>query len=45
MTSASRTTRVRGLAPWQPQPETRTLLDAVRSVLAKYRNFLPLTIR
>lgn len=40
-----RTTRVRGLAPWQPGHETRGLLEAVGSVLGEYRNFLPLTIR
>ncbi len=40
-----RTTRVRGLAPWQPRPDTCTLLEAVRAVLAEYADFLPLTLR
>jgi hypothetical protein len=39
------TTRVRGLALWQPRQKTRDLLDKVRLVLHEYRQFLPLTIR
>jgi hypothetical protein len=39
------TTRVRGLALWQPQRKTRDLIDKVLLVLHEYREFLPLTIR
>ncbi len=39
------TTRVRGLAPWQPQCATRDLLDAVKGVLIEYAEYLPLTVR
>jgi len=39
------TTRVRGLASWQPRHATRELLDMVDTVLAEYAEHLPLTIR
>jgi hypothetical protein len=38
-------TRVRGFAPWSPQPETRALLDQVLAVLREYAEYLPLTLR
>ena len=41
----TRTTRVRGLAPWSPQRATRELLDRVQAVLREYSAHLPLTIR
>jgi hypothetical protein len=37
--------RVRGLAPWEPQPDTLPLLDAVHGVLEEYAEQLPLTLR
>jgi len=43
--SSGRTTRVRGLAPWQPQSATRQLLDIVRIVLVEYAAYLPMTLR
>jgi hypothetical protein len=39
------TTRVRGLAPWQPKQATRDLLDAVNAVLLEYAQYLPLSVR
>jgi hypothetical protein len=45
MSAAARTTRVRGMAPWQPRRATQELLDLVRAVLAEYAEYLPLTIR
>jgi hypothetical protein len=39
------TTRVRGLAPWCPQPKTRELLIAVKAILEEYDDYLPLTLR
>ncbi len=39
------TTRVRGLAAWQPQRKTLGLLAVVQAVLAEYAAYLPLTIR
>jgi hypothetical protein len=39
------TTRVRGLAPWQPQHATLALLETIRAVLAEYAGYLPLTLR
>jgi hypothetical protein len=39
------TTRVRGLAPWQPQRATRELLALVHLVLIEYEEYLPITIR
>jgi hypothetical protein len=41
----SATTRVRGLAPWQPQHTTIGLLAKVQSVLVEYVEYLPLTVR
>jgi hypothetical protein len=43
--SAGVTTRVRGLAEWQPRRATRELLDTVRAVLTEYAAHLPLTLR
>ena len=43
--NATRTTRVRGLAAWKPQPATVALLDQVQSVLTEYQDHLPLTVR
>ena len=43
--NGGRTTRVRGLAAWQPQSATRQLLELVQSVLVEYAEYLPLTIR
>src|SRR6476659_7723521 len=42
---SARTTRVRGLAPWQPQRKTRILLGSVQTVLDEYLEYLPLTVR
>ena len=39
------TTRVRGLAPWQPQRATIDLLGKVQAVLVEYAEYLPLTVR
>ena len=39
------TTRVRGLAPWNPRPQSRELLALVQQVLVEYLKYLPLTIR
>jgi hypothetical protein len=39
------TTRVRGLAPWQPQRATVELLRRVQTVLDEYRDYLPLALR
>jgi hypothetical protein len=39
------TTRVRGLALWQPQHRTRDLLGKVQAVLVEYAEYLPLTVR
>jgi putative DNA primase/helicase len=38
-------TRVRGFAPWRPQRKTRGLLAQVQTVLAEYREHLPMTVR
>jgi hypothetical protein len=38
-------TRARGLATWSPQRETLEVLEQVNTVLAEYREHLPLTIR
>jgi hypothetical protein len=38
-------TRVRGLAPWQPQRATIDLLGKVNAVLVEYAEYLPLTVR
>jgi hypothetical protein len=43
--TATRTTRVRGLAPWQPHRTTADLLNKVQAVLAEYQEHLPLTVR
>jgi hypothetical protein len=40
-----RTTRVRGLAAWNPQQKTRLLLASVQAVLEEYWEHLPLTVR
>jgi hypothetical protein len=39
------TTRVRGLAHWEPRAATLALLDTVSSVLTEYLDYLPMTIR
>jgi len=39
------TTRVRGFAPWKPQPDTLAILDQVQAVLNEYHNYLPMTVR
>jgi hypothetical protein len=41
----SKTTRVRGFAPWQPNSESAALLKLVNAVLVEYSEFLPLTVR
>ena len=41
----TRTTRVRGFASWRPRRATVELLDQVHTVLAEYREYLPLTVR
>jgi hypothetical protein len=41
----SATTRVRGLAPWQPRHATTELLGKVQAVLREYARYLPLTVR
>jgi len=38
-------TRVRGLAPWNPRPDTIHLIARVRAILDTYAAQLPLTIR
>jgi hypothetical protein len=38
-------TRPRGFCSWNPQPHSAELLDKVRSVLAEYEAYLPLTVR
>jgi hypothetical protein len=38
-------TRVRGLAPWNPQKKTLVLLAQIDDVLREYRTHLPLTLR
>ena len=43
--SNRQSTRPRGFAPWAPRPATIMLLDQVRSVVAEYREHLPLTVR
>lgn len=43
--TAPRRTRARGFAPWNPRPETLALVGDVETVLADYRDYLPLTIR
>jgi hypothetical protein len=42
---SARTTRVRGLAPWQPRSNTVDLLRKVNAVLEEYRKHQPLTLR
>jgi hypothetical protein len=37
--------RVRGLAAWNPQTKTRTLLDQIGAILKEYAEHLPLTCR
>lgn len=37
--------RVRGYAPWSPQPKSLEIVEQVRAVLSEYRNLLPLTNR
>jgi hypothetical protein len=37
--------RVRGLASWNPQTKTRTLLDQIKAILEEYAEHLPLTCR
>ena len=41
----AKTTRARGLAPWQPRAETLELIDQVHGVLEEYEEHLPLTVR
>ena len=41
----SKTTRVRGFAPWRPQRKTVAVLDDVQAVLTEYASYWPLTIR
>ncbi len=41
----SKTTRVRGFAPWSPQKKTLALMAQVNEVLDEYRDHLPMTIR
>jgi hypothetical protein len=38
-------TRARGFASWKPTPESLELVEQVRSVLALFRDYLPVTIR
>ena len=38
-------TRPRGFAAWRPQEKTRALTEAVKAILASYRDQLPLTLR
>jgi hypothetical protein len=39
------TTRVRGMARWEPRAATIKLLDTVQSILVEYRSYLPMTVR
>ena len=39
------TTRVRGMAQWEPRAATIKLLDTVQSILVEYRSYLPMTVR
>ena len=41
----TKTTRVRGYAPWSPRPQTLALLVQVQCVLDEYADYLPLAIR
>ncbi len=41
----SKTTRVRGFAPWTPQSKTLALVEQIQGVLDEYRDHLPMTIR
>ena len=43
--TAPRRTRARGFAPWNPRPDTLSLVGDVQAVLAEYSAHLPLTIR
>jgi len=43
--SAKPTTRVRGLAAWNPSGKTSALLTQIDAILSEYRDHLPLTIR
>ncbi|MFC1609978.1 hypothetical protein ACFL6C_03390 [Myxococcota bacterium] len=45
MSNVYTSTRVRGLANWNPQPKTRRLLAQVQGVLDEYADHLPLTCR
>ncbi len=38
-------TRVRGLAPWNPKAATMAVLHSVNTVLEEYRTYLPMTAR
>lgn len=40
-----KTTRVRGFAPWRPEPASLELVEQVRKVLSLFRAYLPVTIR
>ena len=41
----STTTRVRGMARWNPRADTIDLLDAVKGMLIEYAAYLPMTFR
>lgn len=45
MTPFSKSTRVRGFAPWRPQKDALALIEHVRVVLREYDEYLPLTCR
>lgn len=45
MKTKRRTTRPRGFAPWNPEPESVALVEQVRTVLATFQAHLPVTIR
>jgi hypothetical protein len=41
----AKTTRVRGFAPWEPEPDSRAIVAQIEEVLRDYRQYLPLTLR
>lgn len=45
MNIQTKRTRPRGFAEWNPRPDTLALVEAVKTVLAEYAAYLPLTCR
>lgn len=42
---ASKTTRPRGFAPWNPEPASLAIVEQIKAVLVEYQDYLPLTMR